>query len=140
LEFAASGVTGQDSGEGAGDARHAHGPDARQRRQVGFHGCRDSQHGGIGSEGRRKARLACILLDGKSALPCPFPPRSLPMMTSPEPDSPARAGSRSRKAMQTEQPSQVVGAINANHASLARQAGFRAIYSSGGGVAAGSSG
>lgn len=52
LEFAALGVTGQDLGEGAGDARHAHGPDARQRRQVGFHGCRDSQHGGIGSEGR----------------------------------------------------------------------------------------
>jgi methylisocitrate lyase len=35
---------------------------------------------------------------------------------------------------------QIVGAINANHALLARQAGFQAIYLSGGGVAAGSLG
>ncbi|WP_373824577.1 methylisocitrate lyase [Achromobacter insuavis] len=62
------------------------------------------------------------------------------MMTSPEPDLPASAGLRLRKAMQAEQPLQVVGAINANHALLARQAGFRAIYLSGGGVAAGSLG
>lgn len=45
-----------------------------------------------------------------------------------------------RKAMETEQPLQVVGAINANHALLAQQAGFKAIYLSGGGVAAGSLG
>ena len=62
------------------------------------------------------------------------------MMTSPEPDLPASAGLRLRMAMQAEQPLQVVGAINANHALLARQAGFRAIYLSGGGVAAGSLG
>lgn len=37
-------------------------------------------------------------------------------------------------------PLQVVGAINANHALLARRAGYRAIYLSGGGVAAGSLG
>ncbi|MGA8007909.1 MAG: methylisocitrate lyase, partial [Thiomonas sp.] len=37
-------------------------------------------------------------------------------------------------------PLQIVGAINANHALLAQHAGFRAIYLSGGGVAAGSLG
>jgi methylisocitrate lyase len=35
---------------------------------------------------------------------------------------------------------QIIGAINANHALLAKRAGFRAIYLSGGGVAAGSLG
>lgn len=42
--------------------------------------------------------------------------------------------------MQEERPLQIVGAINANHALLAQQAGFHAIYLSGGGVAAGSLG
>lgn len=50
------------------------------------------------------------------------------------------AGARFRQAMQREQPLQVVGAINANHALLAQRAGFEAIYLSGGGVAAGSLG
>ncbi len=50
------------------------------------------------------------------------------------------AGAAFRKAMQEESPLQVVGAINANHALLAKRAGFRAIYLSGGGVAAGSLG
>ena len=50
------------------------------------------------------------------------------------------AGAAFRKAMQVESPLQVVGAINANHALLARRAGFKAIYLSGGGVAAGSLG
>src|ERR1700689_1353168 len=49
-------------------------------------------------------------------------------------------GARFRKAMEKEKPLQVVGAINANHALLATQAGFNAIYLSGGGVAAGSLG
>ncbi|MFT4024878.1 MAG: methylisocitrate lyase [Flavihumibacter sp.] len=49
-------------------------------------------------------------------------------------------GARFREAMKTEQPLQIVGAINANHALLAQQAGFNAIYLSGGGVAAGSLG
>jgi methylisocitrate lyase len=39
-----------------------------------------------------------------------------------------------------ESPLQIVGAINANHALLAKRAGYRAIYLSGGGVAAGSLG
>ncbi|MBE2291227.1 MAG: methylisocitrate lyase, partial [Xanthomonadaceae bacterium] len=39
-----------------------------------------------------------------------------------------------------ESPLQVIGAINANHALLAKRAGYRAIYLSGGGVAAGSLG
>jgi methylisocitrate lyase len=50
------------------------------------------------------------------------------------------AGNRFREAMQTEKPLQIVGTINANHALLATQAGFKAIYLSGGGVAAGSLG
>src|SRR6201986_2133796 len=50
------------------------------------------------------------------------------------------AGYRFREAMRTEKPLQIVGAINANHALLATQAGFKAIYLSGGGVAAGSLG
>src|ERR1700741_3406704 len=50
------------------------------------------------------------------------------------------AGAAFRKAVQEESPLQVVGAINANHALLARRAGYRAIYLSGGGVAAGSLG
>lgn len=45
-----------------------------------------------------------------------------------------------REAIKKEKPLQVVGAINANHALLAQQAGFQAIYLSGGGVAAGSLG
>jgi methylisocitrate lyase len=50
------------------------------------------------------------------------------------------AGARFRLAVQEEHPLQVVGAINANHALLAKRAGYRAIYLSGGGVAAGSLG
>ena len=49
-------------------------------------------------------------------------------------------GARFREAMEKEKPLQIVGAINANHALLAEQAGFNAIYLSGGGVAAGSLG
>lgn len=52
----------------------------------------------------------------------------------------ASPGLRFREAMRTEKPLQIVGAINANHALLAEQAGFKAIYLSGGGVAAGSLG
>lgn len=54
--------------------------------------------------------------------------------------SPSSAGERFRQALAHENPLQIVGAINANHALLAQQAGFRAIYLSGGGVAAGSLG
>lgn len=50
------------------------------------------------------------------------------------------AGYRFREAMKKEKPLQIVGAVNANHALLAEQAGFNAIYLSGGGVAAGSLG
>ncbi len=45
------------------------------------------------------------------------------------------AGARFRQAVKEEQPLQVIGAINANHALLAKRAGFKAIYLSGGGVA-----
>ena len=50
------------------------------------------------------------------------------------------AGARFRAALKEESPLQIIGAINANHALLAKRAGFRAIYLSGGGVAAGSLG
>lgn len=50
------------------------------------------------------------------------------------------AGARLRQAIQEESPLQLIGAINANHALLAQRAGYRAIYLSGGGVAAGSLG
>lgn len=50
------------------------------------------------------------------------------------------AGLLFRQALQIEKPLQVVGTINANHALLANRAGFKAIYLSGGGVAAGSLG
>ena len=49
-------------------------------------------------------------------------------------------GQRFRVAVIEESPLQVIGAINANHALLAQRAGFKAIYLSGGGVAAGSLG
>jgi len=49
-------------------------------------------------------------------------------------------GAKFRQALQDECPLQVIGAINANHALLAKRAGYRAIYLSGGGVAAGSLG
>jgi methylisocitrate lyase len=50
------------------------------------------------------------------------------------------AGARFRLALAEESPLQVIGAINANHALLAKRAGYKAIYLSGGGVAAGSLG
>lgn len=53
---------------------------------------------------------------------------------------PLSAGAQFRAALAQEHPLQVIGAINANHALLAKRAGYRAIYLSGGGVAAGSLG
>ncbi len=50
------------------------------------------------------------------------------------------AGARFRAALKAESPLQIIGAINAYHAMLATQSGFKAIYLSGGGVAAGSLG
>ena len=50
------------------------------------------------------------------------------------------AGARFRAAVAAERPLQVPGAICAYHAILAERSGFRAIYLSGGGVAAGSLG
>ena len=50
------------------------------------------------------------------------------------------AGARFRAAIAAEQPLQVAGAICAYHAILAEKSGFKAIYLSGGGVAAGSLG
>ena len=50
------------------------------------------------------------------------------------------AGTLFRQAVKDEKPLQIPGTINANHALLARHAGYRAIYLSGGGVAAGSLG
>jgi methylisocitrate lyase len=55
-------------------------------------------------------------------------------------NTPGSAGARFRQALVEESPLQIVGTINANHALLAKRAGYRAIYLSGGGVAAGSLG
>ena len=54
--------------------------------------------------------------------------------------SPTSAGARFKAALLEESPLQIIGTINANHALLAKRAGYRAIYLSGGGVAAGSLG
>ena len=50
------------------------------------------------------------------------------------------AGEKFRKAVSAEKPLQVIGTINAYHALMARRVGYRAIYLSGGGGAAGSLG
>lgn len=50
------------------------------------------------------------------------------------------AGARFRAALSAENPLQIIGAINAYHALLATQTGYKALYLSGGGVAAGSLG
>ena len=52
----------------------------------------------------------------------------------------ASAGARFRAAVAAEKPLQIAGTINAYAARLAQRTGFRAIYLSGGGVAAGSLG
>lgn len=52
----------------------------------------------------------------------------------------ATPGQRLREAVAAEQPLQVVGTINAYHAIMATKLGFRALYLSGGGVAAASYG
>jgi methylisocitrate lyase len=49
-------------------------------------------------------------------------------------------GAKLRLAVQEERPLQVVGAISAYHAMMAERTGYRALYVSGGGVAAGSLG
>ncbi|HSD39659.1 MAG TPA: methylisocitrate lyase [Rhodocyclaceae bacterium] len=54
--------------------------------------------------------------------------------------TPPSPGQKFRQALAAEKPLQVPGAINANHALLARNAGYKVIYLSGGGVAAGSLG
>jgi methylisocitrate lyase len=53
---------------------------------------------------------------------------------------PTSAGLRFRQAVAEEHPLQVMGAINAYHARLADRVGYKALYISGGGVAAGSLG
>jgi methylisocitrate lyase len=50
------------------------------------------------------------------------------------------AGARFRAAVAAEKPLQIAGTINAYHARMAERVGFKAIYLSGGGVAAGSLG
>jgi methylisocitrate lyase len=52
----------------------------------------------------------------------------------------ASPGARFRAAVAAEKPLQIAGTINAYHARMAERVGFKAIYLSGGGVAAGSLG
>lgn len=56
------------------------------------------------------------------------------------PSTSSSAGARFRAAVAAEKPLQVIGTINAYHARLASRVGYRAIYLSGGGVAASSLG
>ena len=69
--------------------------------------------------------------------PAPVAPKVAEQPTSPEP---ASAGARLRAALEAERPLQVVGAITAYAARMAQATGFRALYLSGGGVAANSLG
>jgi methylisocitrate lyase len=55
-------------------------------------------------------------------------------------NAPPTPGARLRAAVAAERPLQVVGAVNALHALMARRVGYRALYLSGGGVAASSLG
>src|SRR3982074_3641877 len=50
------------------------------------------------------------------------------------------AGANFRKAVSEEKPLQIIGTINANHALMAKRVGYKSVYLSGGGVAAGSLG
>jgi methylisocitrate lyase len=59
-------------------------------------------------------------------------------MSAPQPNS--TPGSAFRAAVTAEHPLQIVGAINALHARMAQRVGYRALYLSGGGVAASSLG
>jgi methylisocitrate lyase len=64
-------------------------------------------------------------------------------MSMTQPHSPAQnptAGQKLRAAITAEHPLQIIGTINAYHARMAERVGYRAIYLSGGGVAAGSLG
>ena len=65
------------------------------------------------------------------------------MQTNHQPESATASpspGAKLRAAVAAEHPLQLVGAINAYHARMAERVGYRAIYLSGGGVAAGSLG
>ena len=68
------------------------------------------------------------------------PPGSPASMTDRAAAVPVSAGARFRAALAQERPLQVIGAINAYHARMAERVGYRAIYLSGGGLAAGSLG
>ncbi len=61
-------------------------------------------------------------------------------LSSSAPATLTSAGARFRAALTAERPLQIIGTINAYHARLAARVGYRAIYLSGGGVAAGSLG
>ena len=54
--------------------------------------------------------------------------------------APGSAGARFRAALEVERPLQIIGTVNAYSARMAQRVGYRAIYLSGGGVAAGSLG
>jgi len=53
---------------------------------------------------------------------------------------PKSSGAKLREALALEKPLQIIGTINAYHARMAERTGYKAIYLSGGGVAAGSLG
>lgn len=71
--------------------------------------------------------------------PSPAEPPAMTERTRAVPEN-ASAGARFRAALTAERPLQLIGTLNAYSALMAQRVGYRAIYLSGGGVAAGSLG
>src|SRR3546814_3177973 len=69
--------------------------------------------------------IACILPSTNGRSIAPTEQRGFNVPTTSHPNS---AGALFRQALQEEQPLQIIGAINANHALLAKRAGYKAIY------------
>ena len=80
----------------------------------------------------RKCEPAPVIIPHKKGFRIPVPMPQPPTLQSP--------GARFRNALAVEKPLQVIGAINAYTARMAEAVGFRALYLSGGGVAANSLG
>jgi methylisocitrate lyase len=132
--------------------------DAGKRKQRQAKASKGKQRQAKASKGKqRQAKASLVIEQRRIGANRPMQPRSQiterkkPIMGSVSIQSrqrqpatagtlPGSAGRRFRDALPVETPLQAVGAANALHALLAKQAGFRAIYLSGGGVSAGSLG
>jgi methylisocitrate lyase len=83
----------------------------------------------------KDATIHVFSFRGRSSLSC-----GMTSNQNPTPREPVSAGARFRAALEAEHPLQMVGAITAYAARMAQATGFRALYLSGGGVAANSLG